>query len=217
LQYLPKPRSLRLVLGECLEGNPVDSDSPGDCTLVGAHGVRGKVQCKSRTYHCCSEKACEWEKWLKKHRKADKQEGATCGFTKEEKNNEIKRTVKAWRKGPDGNGPNGVRTPEELHMDYLKPMTDVDAANDKHYGAAKAWYHAAEKNGTLPREFKCDWPHYNYQHCSRNFHGPQLFEWLRIYDRKKHSPPFYGARNMPIETEIHTSEFNGDTQMKKPE
>jgi len=223
LQYLPKPKSLRLVLGECLEGAPNNSVSPGDCLLTGAHGVRGTIQCNSQTYHCCTERACEWEKWLKKHRKVDKQEGATCAFTKEEKKTEIKRTVKAWRKGPDGNGRNGAQKPEDLGMDYVKPMLEVDAQNDKHYETAKSWYLSAKANGTLPREFKCDWPHFNYQHCARNWHGPQIFEWLRVYDRKKHSPPWYrygsenGPRNMHLETELHTEIFNGDTQMKKPE
>eukprot|EP00931_Biecheleriopsis_adriatica_P074504 TRINITY_DN48542_c0_g1_i1.p1 TRINITY_DN48542_c0_g1~~TRINITY_DN48542_c0_g1_i1.p1 ORF type:complete len:1115 (+),score=145.76 TRINITY_DN48542_c0_g1_i1:118-3345(+) len=214
LRYLPKPRSLRLVLGECLEGDPQNSASPGDCRLTGGYGVRGIIQCNSKTYHCCSERACEWERWLKKHRQADNQDGATCSFTKEEKQAEVDRTVKEWR--PRADGLDGAGSPEDLGYDYSKPEEEVNDANQAHYDAVKAWYHAAQANGTLPKEFTCDWSYNPWQHCGG------LFERLQVYNKgaSEGEGSFYGARNAKLHWETSSSmdrPFNGDSQLFKPE
>jgi hypothetical protein len=162
LRYLPKPASLRLELGDCLlsdaatggtgaPGTPPDA-AAGDCDLVGGFGVRGTIQCGTQTYHCCTERACEWETWLKAHRKADLADTATCPFTKEEKQAEIDRTVAHWRKGSDFNGNNGFSTTEEAGLDfeaaYYRNIHDESAKVKR----GKTYFFSNYVKGTLPRE-----------------------------------------------------------------
>jgi len=184
LRYLPKPASLRLELGECLGGDPEDSVMPGACVLVGGFGVRGTVKCGDKTYQCCSEKACEWEKWLKKHREADMSEEPTCPYTKADKDAEVKKTVKAWRTGIDGNGKGGHETPEELGIDYMKTQVDADNKNRRHFKQAMDWYKAKYANRTLPLEFSCDWSggggRRRTRKCFRWQRSGNALEWLRV-------------------------------------
>lgn len=181
LKYLPKPLSLRLVLGECTGGNPPDSSKTGDCELVGGFGVRGTVQCGDKTYQCCSERACEWEKWLVKHRKADMSEEATCPFTPEQKQAEVNKTIQTWRGGADKNGPAcrgkkeggcGATKPADLSMDYQALQSENFKRLHAHKSRANSWFDSRRLNGTLPKEMSCAWGSHR-----RRVHGAACYRW----------------------------------------
>eukprot|EP00931_Biecheleriopsis_adriatica_P122769 TRINITY_DN977_c0_g1_i3.p1 TRINITY_DN977_c0_g1~~TRINITY_DN977_c0_g1_i3.p1 ORF type:complete len:1652 (+),score=356.20 TRINITY_DN977_c0_g1_i3:28-4983(+) len=186
LKYLPKPVSLRLVLGECTGGSPPNSAS--NCELVGGFGVRGTVQCSDKTYHCCSERACQWEKWLVEHRKADMSEEATCPFTPQDKEAEVARTIETWRGGADKNGPAcppgekkewcGATTPADLGMDYTALQTENIERLFAHKREATVWFESHRQNGTLPKEMSCDW---GGQACYRWGNDPKFaLEFLSV-------------------------------------
>eukprot|EP00931_Biecheleriopsis_adriatica_P122109 TRINITY_DN9711_c0_g1_i7.p1 TRINITY_DN9711_c0_g1~~TRINITY_DN9711_c0_g1_i7.p1 ORF type:complete len:1818 (+),score=284.41 TRINITY_DN9711_c0_g1_i7:92-5455(+) len=190
LKYLPKPASLRLVLGECTGGDPPDSKKTGDCKLVGGFGVRGSVQCGSKTYHCCSERACEWEKWLVQHRQADMSEEATCPFTPEEKQAEVNRTVDAWRGGADRNGAActggektsacGATKPSDLGYDYRALQTENLQRLFAHKDQATEWFNSHRANGTLPSYMICGGSSQGgHQECYR-YHNGNALEFLSI-------------------------------------
>jgi len=227
LRYLPKPANLRLELGECVDeagtrATPPNSAQPGACLLVGGFGVRGTVKCGDSTYNCCSPRACEFEKWLKKHRQADMSDQPTCPFTKEEKKTEIDKTVKQWRKGPDGNAPLGQgagrdnsarrRTyrnidPAELGIDYQKIERETLAENRAHYDWAFRWYSERWQNNTLPKEFSCGW-HPRPNQCVHWNNQGKALEWLK---------PASGEFQVgEIKYEIGLDHFQGTPGMNKP-
>lgn len=188
LRYLPKPASLRLVLGECTDDHAhatvhatVHDTAPGACELVGGHGVRGIVQCGEQRFRCCSERACEWEKWLKKHREADMSDSATCPFTQEEKKAEVQKTVETWRTKTDidYNGKHGISDPHSLGYDYLKAQDEADVANTDHAELAKSKYFEYREIGNLTKEIKCDYGNKGapYGSCIRWGADQYLFEW----------------------------------------
>lgn len=163
LRYLPKPAATQgLELGECkaAEGSSSTDDEPkedselGDCALVGGFGVRGTVECGTKKYHCCSPRACAWEKWLKQHREADKSEQPTCAFTKEEKQAEVERTKKAWMGAAASLPERTLPKSKDIDVDMYKAQNDTIMNLLEHEKQAKQWYFPKLVDGTLPRELK---------------------------------------------------------------
>jgi len=159
LRYLPKPASLRLELGNCTaaadsastEHIPGDS-AIGECELIGGFGVRGTVRCGGHKYHCCSRRACEWEEWLIRHRKADKADEPTCPFTKEEKQSEIDKTKAAWSAAAEHLPPHTLPRPKDLGYDYYAAQNASFVSLLEKEKQAKKWYFARFVNKTLPKE-----------------------------------------------------------------